>query len=398
MIISNKVVHCTILLTVSAAILAGSSQALACQYAAATSDLALMNTFPIPTFLSAKDFVARQASDFAILPDSWTGHGIEAFDDTKFEYTKHWMSSYLIANGAEFEHRAQGDDSTGQHLDILLDRAFHTAADYYTMAKASPTSGERLATCGPRGACFGPPWHRQFVSLLGTFDPVKLGEYFWSEHPPISAILFWPLALFPEETETVTTFCGLFDVQQQTTTQVGSGPPITVYLPDTQNIFGSPSERASDLVHEGMHAHYRDVSAVDHVNCTTGASASTGGCDRFYPHPKSDYAGGDLNHADANTHRIPAYEIQLEYLCDLLDEAKDWVPLALLSDAEATAGRTALFKFVGPTGTPTPPPFNCSVPSPMMQVPGTMCSVAPCATQSDCSAGICSAGCCQVVK
>lgn len=400
MTISNKFVRYGIVLTASTAALCASARAFACQYSVATSDTALMKTFPIPAFRTAKDFIDRQASDFNILPVSWTGHGIEAADDTKFEYTKHWMSSYLIANGAEFEHRTQGTDSTGQQLDFVLDRAFHTASDYYKMAKGHPSGGERLTgNCTPRpgNPCLGPGWHGQFISLLGDYDPNLLGRYDWSDHPPFSAIFFFPLALFPEETRTVTTFCGLYDVQQQTTVPVNNGPPINLYLQNTQNIYGTPSERASTLVHEGMHAHYRDVGALDHVNCSSGATDADGGCDHFYPHPKSAFAGDDLNHADANTRKIPAYELQYEYLCDLVDEGKDWVPLALISDAEATADRTA-HAFVAPGGQRTPPPYSCGVPSPLMAVPATACKISACTTQADCSQGICSDGCCVVVK
>ena len=110
-----------------------------------------------------------------------------------------------------------------------------------------------------------------------------------------------------------------------------------------------------------MHAHYLNIESLDHVDCFTGARDPGGGCDHFYSHPKSDYAGDDLNRADAITHKIFPYEIGLEYLCDLLDEGKDWVPLAVLSDAEDTARRLKI-AFVDSSGQPTPPPYNCSVP------------------------------------
>ena len=396
----NPIMRYGIVLTASVAILSASTQALACQYGSATSDTALENTFPIPTFLSAKDFVARQASDFYIARDSWTGHGIEAFDDKNFEYTKHWMASYLIANGADFEHRASGTDSTGHPFELLLDRAFHSASDYYNMAKAEPTRGDRITSgCSNHGGlCYGPPWHGRFVSLLGGVNPDLLGEYNWSEHPPVAAMLFWPLALFPEKTETVTTFCGLYDVQEQITAPVSNGPPISLYLQDTVNIYGTPPERATTLVHEGMHAHYRDVGALDHVDCATGATDADGACDHFYPHPKSAFKGGDLNHANASTLKIPAFELEYEYLCDLLDEGKDWVPVALISDAEATARRTT-GHFVDSHGAPSVPPYSCGVPAPLMEVPDSACRVSACTTDSQCGQnGICSGGCCAVIK
>ena len=377
------------MLAASAAALGGVGHALACQFAAGTSDTALTNTFPIPTFLSAKDFIARQAIDFDMLPDSWTGHGFEAADDTRFEYTKHWMSSYLIANGHVFEHRVTGTGTGGQKIDLLLDRAFHTPSDYYVTAKGEPTLEfpDNTLTVS----------HDRFVSLLGADDPNKLGEWVFSEHPPASAVLFWPLALFPETTETVTTFCGLYDVQDSETVTVSGGPPIGVFLPNSLNIYGTPSERASDLVHEGTHARNKDDSARAHVSCDTGQRDEGGSCDLFFPHLKSDFSGGDLAKG-----RFPAYELQLEYLCDLVDEAQDWVPLALLSDAEGTADRTAKFHFVDSTGRVSLPPFSCGVPSPMMAEPPVAgCDSSVCGGQKDgtaCSDGICVSGCCQVVR
>src|SRR5947209_4626800 len=132
----SKASQCGIFaLAASAAGLAGSARAVACELGAATSDKALMNTFPVPVVSSTGKFVTAQAADFDILPLAWTGHGLEAFDDVNFEYTKHWMSSYLVGNGHEFEHRVKGVASNGQQIDLLLDRAFHNARDYYTMAK-----------------------------------------------------------------------------------------------------------------------------------------------------------------------------------------------------------------------------------------------------------------------
>ncbi|HKO53542.1 MAG TPA: hypothetical protein VJV79_37795 [Polyangiaceae bacterium] len=362
----------------SAVLTGGTVQALACQYAVRTSDNALMNTFPIPTFSTAKKFVMRQAADFVIVQASWTGHGLEAFDDPKTDYAKHWLSSYLLAEGNYFS--ITGQDSNGNPL--LLDRAFHSAKDYYTMAKGEPEFDFASAT------------HGRFLSLLGGTDPERLAVYSWSVHPPVAAIFFWPLAAFPEKTETVTTFCGLYDVNRH---NVG---PTSVYLPGTDNIYGTPSERASNLVHEAMHAHYRDVDALRHVNCSDGQPNSLGDCDRFYPHRKSDYAGDDLHWADSGSRKLPSYQVQHEYLCDLLDQAKDWVPLAVLSDAEGAAARLAKGKFVEAGGKRTPPPYDCGVPSPMMTrlagAPG--CGITACSAISPCSVGICDEGCCVVVK
>jgi hypothetical protein len=165
-----------------------------------------------------------------------------------------------------------------------------------------------------------PRWHDIFTSLLGGDDPNLLGQYVSSVHPPISAAFFWPLAFFPEDDETVTTYCGLFDVQDHTDAPVGDGPP-SVFVPNSVNIYGTPSERASDLAHEGMHAHYRDSRELDHLRCP--GDTLDGGCDHFFSHLKSDFAGNDLNKANTTREKIPAYELQLEYLCDLVDEAED---------------------------------------------------------------------------
>ena len=138
MSISKSFLRYTFTLAASAAVLSGATHALACQYGKGTSDAALMSTFPPPIFLNTNDFVQRQASDFNISPTAWSEHGLEAFDDPQFEYAKHWMSSYLIAKGADFEHRAKGKDSTGQDLDLLIDRAFHSPRDYYNMLRVKP--------------------------------------------------------------------------------------------------------------------------------------------------------------------------------------------------------------------------------------------------------------------
>lgn len=377
--ISKAFKYSTLALVASAAVLTSTVPSIACQYSVRTSDQALMDSFPIPTFSTAKKFVVRQAVDFDIAESSWTGHGFEAFDDPHYEYSKHWLSSYLISAGTYFE--SAGKDSNGNPLQF--DRAFHSAHDYYTMAKGEPD-----------GLLFNVS-HSRFVSLLGDWDPLKLGEYEYSKHPPVSAALFWPLAAFPEETETVTTFCGLFDVNKR------SGPPPSVFLPDTENVFGTPGERASDLVHEGMHAHYKEVEALGHVTCATGAPSSTGSCDHFYPHPKGDYKGGDLGTANGSSRKIPAYELQYEYLCDLLDEANDWVPLVVLSDAVGAKDRTATLHFVDSKGRPTPPPFVCGVPSPMMTQPGALCGISTCTKDADCNSDnkeSCENGCCTVLK
>lgn len=383
-----------LLIAASAAALGASAHAWACQEVTGTSDQALMNTFVAPLQPNVLKFVQRQASDFDILSFSWTGRGLEAFDDPHFEYNKHWMSSYLVSTNHEFEHRVTGTDSGGQHVDLLLDRAFHTNQDYYNMAKGEPT--------------FKPVdlislWHGRFLSLLGGDDPNLLGQFVWSEHPPVSAAIFWPLALFPEHSETVTTFCGLYDVQDHIDVpSPDGGPPTSFFLPESQNIYGTPSERASDLVHEGMHAHYLGVDALDHVSCTNGAHDQNGGCDHFYSHLKKDFAGDDLWRADSGSHKIPAYEVQLEFLCDLVDEAQDWVPLALITDAQGTADRTENGHFVDSGGNLVRPPYSCGVPSPMMEEPPPAgCDSSVCGGKSDgtpCSDGVCVGGCCAVVK
>src|SRR6478736_308351 len=374
----------------SASVLGITARALACQYGVGTSDTALMNTFPIPVFNTAKKFVIRQAWDFNTPDWSWTQHGFEEWADPKYEYAKLWMASYLISEGTYFATTGK----TPEGGELLFDRAFHTAYDYYSMAKGEPEYFPIPGTQNPEDGSYSyTATHGTYSSLLGGFRTDAVGEYSPKESISPAAMLFWPLAFFPEKSATVTTFCGLYDVLESTP------PPLSVYLP-SNNIHGTPAERATTLVHESMHAHYRDVAALSHVNCATGQPSDTGTCDLFFPHKKSDYVGGDLATADGGSRKLPAFETEYEYLCDLLDESKDWVPLAMLTDTQGVLARDAATAFVDSKGNQIAPPYTCGTPSPMMARPAgaPACQIGECGPTMACSQGICDEGCCIVVK
>lgn len=133
-----------------------------------------------------------------------------------------------------------------------------------------------------------------------------------------------------------------------------------LYDPAVAN--ANPASRGGDFMHEGWHAYFdkygwNNGSVGGHRpkqgNCTVD------GCDYFYFHGIGAYAFGAMWQNDGTANRFHSpNQVQVEYLCDVADQPKAWVPnsvrLAAQNDANTRAGE----RFINGPG------YRCGDPRP----------------------------------
>jgi hypothetical protein len=133
---------------------------------------------------------------------------------------------------------------------------------------------------------------------------------------------------------TVTTFCPLYD-------------------PTWQN--SNPGSRSGDFQHEGWHAwmekyNWNNGNVGGHRPGPSGA-CTINGCDYFYFHGISKYVFGAMWENDGTANRFHSpNQVQVEYLCDIADQSKSWVPASVRLAAKTDADTRAVQRFINGPG------------------------------------------------
>lgn len=133
-----------------------------------------------------------------------------------------------------------------------------------------------------------------------------------------------------------------------------------LYNPASAN--ANPASRAGDFMHEGWHAWLKKYKfnngSVGGHRATQGA-CSAKGCDYFYFHGIGAYAFGAMyqNNGTASRFHSPN-QVQVEFLCDVVDDAKDWVSKSVRDAAQADANQRSAQRFINGPG------YACGSPRP----------------------------------
>lgn len=125
----------------------------------------------------------------------------------------------------------------------------------------------------------------------------------------------------------------------------------------------NPASRGGDFMHEGWHAWlskygWSNGSCNGH-RCGPTGSCTVGNCDYFYFHGIGAYAFGALYQTDGTANRFHSpNQIQVEYLCDVADQSKGWVPASVRLSGKADADQRAVQRFINGPG------YKCGDPRP----------------------------------
>ena len=130
----------------------------------------------------------------------------------------------------------------------------------------------------------------------------------------------------------------------------------------------NPASRAGDFMHEGWHGwltegNWNNGSCGGH-RCSPQDGPSMGNCtinscDYFYFHGIGAYAFGALYQTDGKADRFHSpNQVQVEFLCDVSDQPKSWVPNSVRSAAALDADQRAVQRFINGPG------YHCGDPRP----------------------------------
>lgn len=339
--------------------------------------------------------------------------------DMRGEFVKHVLSSLVIEHGVDFQQtEPQMVLWDGQLVDIANhdQRAFHSSEDYGAIARGRPPTKTFVSVrwevgsegnLRPAFRVTSAPWHLHSPLLVdeNLEEPDLLGrwEYTWKTpwytNIPVIGYFFGGKS----SVSTVTTFCPLYS------------PKLVV---------GTTLNRAAVLVHEGWHS--RNLPPMtDHVpgdpkkeDDDNECKREGRNCDVWYPHSKSAFGSGDTffsrlpwggGSPGGITSRPPlsAYQIGSEYLCDVADNARPWLPITAVIAAAVSAER--LFSNKPFVNLPQPQ-YACGLPTPLYGWPvGSRTDECPsygggpgvrCDVDTDCPGGsggipTCVSGCCR---
>ena len=124
----------------------------------------------------------------------------------------------------------------------------------------------------------------------------------------------------------------------------------------------NPGSRGGDFMHEGWHAYFdkygwNNGSVGGHR--PTQGNCTAKGCDYFYFHGIGAYAFGAMWENDGTANRFHSpNQVQVEYLCDVADQPKPWVPNSVRTAAENDANTRAAERFINGPG------YRCGDPRP----------------------------------
>lgn len=136
-----------------------------------------------------------------------------------------------------------------------------------------------------------------------------------------------------------------------------SGGVVTTFCPlyDSTWQNANPGSRGGDFMHEGWHAwmskyNYNNGSVGGHRPGPQGA-CTVNGCDYFYFHGIGQYAFGAMWENDGTANRFHSpNQVQVEYLCDIADQAQAWVPASVKLAAKTDANTRAAQRFINGPG------------------------------------------------
>jgi hypothetical protein len=134
-----------------------------------------------------------------------------------------------------------------------------------------------------------------------------------------------------------------------------------LYNPTATN--ANPGSRAGDFVHEGWHAwldkYDWDNGSCGGHRCGPKEACTVNGCDYFYFHGIGDYAFGAMYQTDGTANRFHSpNQAQVEFLCDVADLSKNWVPASVRLAAKTDADQRAVQRFINGPG------YKCGSPRP----------------------------------
>lgn len=90
-----------------------------------------------------------------------------------------------------------------------------------------------------------------------------------------------------------------------------------------------------------------EVNGPDFCEENACAACTETACDHFRPHTHGAYQSGELWRAGQGRRSLMSvYQVQLEYVCDLSDNAQTWVPYSVREDAANGAGWLANHRFI----------------------------------------------------
>jgi hypothetical protein len=125
----------------------------------------------------------------------------------------------------------------------------------------------------------------------------------------------------------------------------------------------NPASRAGDFMHEGWHGwlskYNWDNGSCGGHRCGPTGSCTASGCDYFYFHGVGEYAFGALYQTDGTANRFHSpNQVQVEFLCDVADYSKNWVPASVRAAARTDADARAVARFINGPG------YKCGNPRP----------------------------------
>lgn len=224
----------------------------------------------------------------------WNNRGWNDACNVNLEFPKHWNAAYLVTYGL-------GDQNCC---------SFHGTTDYRQLAEAPGSNFHNALhhTCSDDMCCFG------------SYSPG-----------------FWPW-----DTDTLATHCPLYNAS----------------LPNA-----NPASRAGDFMHEGWHGwldkYNWDNGSCGGHRCGPKGNCTASGCDYFYFHGIGAYAFGALYQTDGTANRFHSpNQVQVEFLCDVADYPKWWVPASVRQAAKADADQRAVTRFINGPG------YKCGNPRP----------------------------------
>ena len=126
-----------------------------------------------------------------------------------------------------------------------------------------------------------------------------------------------------------------------------------LYNPSATN--SNPASRAGDFMHEGWHGWLRKYNwnngSCNGHRCGPVGNCTASNCDYFYFHGVGAYAFGALYQTDGTANRFHSpNQVQVEFLCDVADYPKGWVPASVRQKAKADADARAVARFINGPG------------------------------------------------
>lgn len=122
----------------------------------------------------------------------------------------------------------------------------------------------------------------------------------------------------------------------------------------------NPASRAGDYVHEGWHHWQYKRGYSGHMQGPIGAcTLNSKGCDWYYWHGVGAYAFGEMHKytSDGRFFHSPT-QAQVEFLCDVAEVSKAWVPMSVRNVARTEANQRLASRFRNAIG------YRCGDPRP----------------------------------